>query len=194
MWMSRSRLQPSSFSLVKDLQPQYASFLAISAVARHVIPMTGDNVLTVDVGGGLQAEQAVSKILDCDSVSSGEVACERIGSTLELLSSEADKLNEIIESFESSVAEVEPTIADSLLLASISFDYANLLNRCSNGALVVAGDNILMLECEPTAEAGKLANRIESRHPDAALVHADARSGRITLKGPATLLKEIQFD
>lgn len=192
MRMSRNRLQHKSFSLVKDLQPQYASFLAISAAARHVIPTTGDSVLTVDVGGGLQAERAISKILGSDSVSSGEVACERIGSALELLSDDVEKLHEIIASFESDGAEMTPAFADSLLLENVSFDYANLLNRSRKGALLVAGDSVLVLECEPPAEAGQLANQIESCHPNAILIHADARSGLVTFKGSVTLLKEIQ--
>lgn len=192
--MSRKRLQLESFSLVEDLQPQYAAYLAITVAARHVIPTAGDSVLTVDVGGGLQAEQAINDFLSSDIIASGDVACERAGSTLELVCSDIGPLKAIVATADPGSTFESPTvnIADSLLLEEVSFDYANLVNRSRKGALVIAGDSILILECDPADQVSVLANQLESAHPSLVLVNADARSGQLTFKGPASLLKTVQ--
>jgi hypothetical protein len=191
MLTSRSRLLLKSLCLVQDLQPQYAAYLAITAAARHVIPTAGDHVLTVDVGGGLQAEQAINDLLSSEKIVSGDIACERVGSTLELLSGDIQNLETISASLTNGEAS-EVEVTDSLLLENVSFDYANLVNRSRKGALVIMGDSLLTLECNPADQVGKMANQIEARHPSATLVNIDIRSGRLTLKGPASLLQSIQ--
>lgn len=177
--------------LVRDLQPQYAAFLAITAAARHVIPASGDHVLTVDVGGGLQAEQVVRDIVTHPSIANEGVAVERFGSVLEFVVRDEERLREVCALFECGQDD-RPTVAESLVLEDIEFDYANQLNRSCKGALVVPGDNALFLRCSDPALSGKLANLAESINASVRLVNLDSRSGVVIVKGEVSDLVALR--
>ena len=184
-------MQPEAVSFVRDLQPQCAAMLAVAAAARHVVPANGDHVLTVNVGGGLQAEQLIADIMASAPVTSGRVAVERAGPTLEFISDSEADIQAVAAELSVELPDNLPEVADALLLVDVSFDYANQFNRGRNAALLVPGDSLLFIELaagDPLATA----NGIERDFHAVRLVNVDARSKRLILKGLASELARIR--
>ncbi len=152
--------------------------------------------MTVDIGGGLQAEHAICELLESAAIASGDVAFERAGSTLEFLSKDAAKLRDIAAQLSTEIpgdgADVE--VSDTMLLETVTFDYANLLNRARKGVLVLPGDAVLMIACAHTGQVGVLANRLEADNSRIRLVNIDNCAGQLTLKGPLACLQRIDAE
>ena len=190
MGTSRSLLPARFVSLVKDLQPQYAAYLAICSPARHVIPAAKNTVLTLDVGDGLQAEALVADILEAATVAPGTIAVERNGPIVELFADDVDALpSEWTRDAPPDVAAIN--ITNKQVIPDVSFDYAIQVNRSRRGSLVVPGDSLLVLVCENAGDAGWLANQIESLSDCLRLVDIDMRGGMVVFAGPPASIRAV---
>jgi len=191
--MSKASLPVKSISLIEDLRPQFAAWLAAAADARYRVPCAGDNVLTVVFGASLKAEPEIDALLKSQAVGAAvDITCERAGSSLEFLASDADKLQALAAEICCNEEQPGVQLRDTLLLEDLSADGAAMMNRRGNAALILPGDSLLTLECEPAFLAGKLANQIEAEFSDIELISIDMRAGRVGIRASTALLSKIQ--
>jgi len=195
-------MQLKFYSLVKDLQPQTAAFLAATGAGRSVIPASGDSVLTVDLGTSLAVERVLDQLLKDDSLSAASgLAIERQGSAFEFISARASEVEAVAKQLlklaglktpAKTAINQPPTLGAVEVIEQLAPLHATLINRARRGAMVAAGDALLMAECQPATLVSKLANQLEQECPDVLLVDMDSRTGRLVLTGPLATLRKIQ--
>lgn len=191
-------MQIKSYSLIENLQPQCAAYLAVTAGGRMRAPAAGDSLLAVDVGTTLEAEQDIADILKSSLFAeSAGMVCQRLGSRLEFSANNVRDLKAVVAVLAGQAktdlpAEKTGSVEDVLLLQDISVDYAAMINRSRVGMLVIPGDTLLMIDWNPPGRVAQFANHIETAYPGIELVDFDERTGRLCIKGDKGLLKEIQ--
>jgi hypothetical protein len=169
------------------MQPQFASLFA--SACRGFLSVEGMASLFVEVLPGVEINRLADISLKVTNATPGEMIVERRYGMMEIHSFERE---EIIHAGQMILEELglkeEDRIAPSILSASIinRIDpyQAVIINRNSQGMLILGGDDVYLLEVTPAAYSSIAANEAE-KHCDVRLV--DIRffgaAGRIYLAG-----------
>lgn len=176
-----------SYAFLDSLQPQYAAFLG--TIAQGFLPLAGDASLWVEVAPGIEINRLTDIALKSTAVTPGLQIIERYYGVLEVHSEDQAETRAageaILDAIEHNEDErIKPSILSSQIIRRITDHHAQLINRTRHGEMIIPGQTLYVLECEPAAYASLAANEAEKA---AAINVLEVRSfgsmGRVYLGG-----------
>ena len=154
-------IEVRSYTFLDSLQPQYAAFLG--TVAQGFLPLAGDASLFVEVAPGIEINRLTDVALKATRAA-GAAILDSVDHV------ETDRL--------------KPKILSSQIIRRIDDHHAQLINRTRHGQLIIPGQTLYVLECEPAAYASLAANEAEKAAEINVLeVRSHGSMGRIYLGG-----------
>jgi len=175
------------YCFLDSLQPQYAAFLG--TVAQGFLPLAGDASLYVEVAPGIEINRLTDVALKATGVKPGMQIVERYFGLLEVHSPEQAEAraagSAILEAIELREEDrIKPRILSSQIIRRVDDHHAQLINRQRHGQMLLRGDTLYVLECEPAAYAALAANEAEKAAEINVLeVRAFGSMGRVYLGG-----------
>jgi hypothetical protein len=176
-----------AYVFLDSLQPQFASFQA--TVSQGFLPKQGQASLLVEISPGIEINRVTDIALKSTRVTPGMQIIERLYGMLEIHSdSQADVRAAgaaILESLEVREEDrLKPRILSSQVVRSLDDHQTQLINRTRHGNMILAGQTLYILECEPAAYAALAANEAEKAAEINVLeVRAFGSFGRVYLGG-----------
>jgi ethanolamine utilization microcompartment shell protein EutL len=179
--------QLRAYCYLDRMQPQYASF--VGTVTQGDLPVEGMASLYVEMAPGNWVFRVVDVAVKGTDAKPGAQIVEREFGMFEVHSlSQADVLRAgevVLEELGLDVAERnKPEIASLQVITNVNSYQAQLLNRFTRGMMLVAGQTMLVLECQPAAYINLAANEAEKASP-VNLMHVTSvgRFGRLWMAG-----------
>ena len=153
-----------AFCVIDSLQPQFASFQA--TVAQGFLPKVGQASLFVEIAPGIEINRVMDIALKSTDVTPGMQIVERHFGMLEVHSdSQADVRQAgraILEALELNEDQrLKPRIVSDQVVRHLDDHQCMLINRMRHGNLILSGQTLFVLECEPAAYAALAANEAE---------------------------------
>ena len=153
-----------AYVFLDSLQPQFASFQA--TVAQGFLPKQGQASLMVEISPGIEINRITDIALKSTNVTPGMQIVERLYGMLEVHSeSQADVRQaglSILRALEVTEEDrIKPRILSSQIIRSLDDHQTQLINRMRHGNMILAGESLFILECEPAAYAALAANEAE---------------------------------
>ena len=176
-----------TLAFLDSLQPQYAAFLG--TVAQGFLPLAGDASLYVEVSPGIEINRLTDVALKATNVKPGMQIIERFYGLLEIHSPDQAEARAAGAAILDAVGLTEsdrlkPKILSSQIIRRIDDHHAQLVNRMRHGQMIVPGQTLYVLECEPAAYAALAANEAEKAADINVLeVRAAGAMGRVYLGG-----------
>ncbi len=153
-----------SYVFLDSLQPQHAAF--IGTVAKGFLPVRGQSSLFVEVSPGITINRLTDIAVKATRVTPGMQIVERVYGLLEI---HHDEQGEVRRAGEAILAEMgvteesrlQPEILSSTVIRHLDDRQTQLINRTRHGHMIVAGQSLYVLECQPAANAALAANEAE---------------------------------
>jgi hypothetical protein len=182
-----SGIEIRSYAFLDSLQPQYAAFLG--TVAQGFLPLAGDASLWVEVAPGIEINRLTDIALKATKVRPGMQIIERYYGVLEVHSAEQAETRAagaaILDALELTESDrIKPRILSSQIIRRLDDHHAQLINRTRHGQMIIPGQTLYVLECEPAAYASLAANEAEKAAEINVLeVRSFGSMGRVYLGG-----------
>ncbi len=176
-----------SYVFLDSLQPQYAAFLG--TVAQGFLPLAGEASLFVEVAPGIEINRLTDIALKATKVTPGMQIIERYYGLLEVHSAQQAETRAagaaILDAIGLTESDrIKPKILSSQIIRRIDDHHAQLINRTRHGQMIIPGQTLYVLECEPAAYAALAANEAEKASDINVLeVRSHGSMGRIYLGG-----------
>jgi hypothetical protein len=176
-----------AYVFLDALQPQLASFFA--TVAQGFLPTEGQAALFVEISPGIEINRITDIALKSTRVTPGMQIVERLYGLLEIHSpSQADIRQAgaaILQALEVKEEDrIKPVVLSSQVVRHLDDHQTQLINRMRHGNMILAGQTLFILECEPAAYAALAANEAEKAAEINILeVRAFGSFGRVYLGG-----------
>ncbi len=176
-----------SYAYLDNLQPQHAAFLG--TVAQGFLPLAGDASLYVEVAPGIEINRLTDIAMKATSVRPGMQIIERVYGLLEVHSPDQAETRAageaILEGIELTEHDrIKPKILSSQIIRRIDDHHAQLINRVRHGQMIIPGQTLYTLECQPAAYIALATNEAEKAADINVLeVRAYGAVGRVYLGG-----------
>lgn len=176
-----------TYAFLDSLQPQYAAFLG--TVAQGFLPLAGDASLFVEVAPGIEINRLTDVALKATRVKPGMQIVERYYGLLEVHSPDQAETRAAGAAILEAIGHVEsdrikPRILSSQIIRRVDDHHAQLINRTRHGQMIIPGQTLYVLECEPAGYAALAANEAEKAARINVLeVRAFGSMGRVFLGG-----------
>ncbi len=162
--MSSNNVDLRAYVFLDSLQPQYAAFL--STIAQGFLPVVGQAALFVEISPGIEINRVTDIALKSTRVTPGMQIVERLYGMLEIHSdSQADTRAAgaaILDALGLKEEERrKPTIISSQVIRHVDDHQTQLINRMRHGNMILPGQTLYILECEPAAYSALAANEAE---------------------------------
>jgi len=176
-----------AYVFLDSLQPQYAAFLG--TVAQGFLPLAGDASLYVEISPGIEINRLTDVALKSTKVRPGMQIVERYFGLLEVHSESQAEARAAGQAILDEIDHVEtdrrkPSVLSSQIVRRIDDHQAQLINRTRHGQMIIPGQTLYVMECEPAPYAALAANEAEKA---AAINILEVRSfgsfGRLYLGG-----------
>jgi hypothetical protein len=159
-----SGIELRAYCYLDSLQPQYAAFLG--TVAQGFLPLAGDASLYVEVAPGIEINRLTDVALKAVDVKPGMQVVERVFGLLEIHAEEQSAVREagasILEAIDQTESDrIKPDILSSQIIRRVDDHHAQLINRMRHGDMLIPGQTLYVLECQPAAYAALAANEAE---------------------------------
>lgn len=153
-----------AYVFLDSLQPQYAAFLA--TVAQGYLPTVGQASLFVEISPGIEINRITDIALKSTQVTPGMQIVERHYGMLEIHSdSQADIRaagRAILDALGMSEEQrLKPHVISSQVIQHVDAYQTQLINRTRHGNMILPGQTLYILECEPAAYSALAANEAE---------------------------------
>ena len=153
-----------AYVFLDSLQPQYAAFLA--TVAQGYLPTVGQASLLVEISPGIEINRITDIALKSTQVTPGMQIVERLYGMLEIHSdSQADIRaagRAILDALGVSEEQrLKPHVISSQVIQHVDAYQTQLINRTRHGNMILPGQTLYILECEPAAYSALAANEAE---------------------------------
>lgn len=185
--MSTNNVDLRAYVFLDSLQPQFAAFF--STIAQGFLPVVGQAALFVEISPGIEINRVTDIALKSTRVTPGMQIVERLYGMLEIHSdSQADTRAAgaaILDALELKEEQRrKPTIISSQVIRHVDDYQTQLINRMRHGNMILPGQTLYILECEPAAYAALAANEAEKAADINILeVRAFGSFGRLYLGG-----------
>ena len=176
-----------SYAFLDSLQPQYAAFLG--TVAQGFLPLAGEASLFVEVAPGIEVNRMTDVALKATGVKPGMQIIERYYGLLEVHSPQQAETRAAGQAILDAIGvdeagRIKPKVLSSQIIRRIDDHHAQLINRTRHGQMIIPGQTLYVLECEPAAYAALAANEAEKSAAINVLeVRAFGSMGRVYLGG-----------
>ena len=153
-----------AYVFLDSLQPQFAAFLA--TVAQGYLPKARQASLFVEISPGIEINRITDIALKSTQVTPGMQIVERLYGMLEIHSdSQADVRaagRAILEALELREEQRrKPVVVSSQVIRHLDDYQTQLINRMRHGNMILGGQTLYILECEPAAYSALAANEAE---------------------------------
>lgn len=182
-----SNIEIRSYTFLDSLQPQLAAFLG--TVSSGFLPLAGDASLFIEIAPGIEINRLTDIAMKSNDVKPAMQIIERVYGMLEIHSGEQSETrgagNAILDAAgKSETDRRKPKIVSSQVIRRIDDHHAQLINRMRHGQMIIPGQTLYVLECEPAAYAALAANEAEkAANINVLEVRAAGAVGRIFLGG-----------
>lgn len=182
-----SNIDIRSFVFLDTLQPQLAAFLGTTSSG--FMPLVGDASLFVEIAPGIEINRLTDIASKSNDVKPGMQIIERVYGLLEVHSpsqAEVRGAGEAIlhEAGKTEDDRIKPKVLSNQSIRGVDDHHAQLINRMRHGNMLIPGQTLFVLECEPAAYAVLAANEAEKAADINVLeVRAAGAVGRIFLGG-----------
>jgi hypothetical protein len=176
-----------SFVFLDNLQPQHAAF--IGTVSQGFLPLSGDASLYVEIAPGIEINRLTDVAMKSTTVRPGMQIIERVYGMLEVHSPDQAETRAagqaILEALELSESDrIKPKILSSQIIRRIDDHHAQLINKVRHGQMIIPGQTLYTLECQPAAYIALATNEAEKAADINVLeVRAYGAVGRVYLGG-----------
>lgn len=153
-----------AYVMLDSLQPQYAAFLG--TVASGFLPLAGDASLYIEISPGIEINRLTDVALKSTRVRPGMQIVERYYGLLEVHSSEQAETRAAGKAMLAEIgleesSRIKPRVLSSQIVRAIDDHQAQLINRMRHGQMIIPGQTLYVLECEPAPYAALAANEAE---------------------------------
>jgi hypothetical protein len=153
-----------AYVFLDSLQPQFASFLA--TVAQGYLPKSNQASLFVEIAPGIAINRVTDIALKSTNVTPGMQIVERHFGMLEVHSdSQADVRAAgiaILEALDLTEDQRhKPRVISSQVIRHVDDYQTQLINRTRHGNMILPGQTLYVMECQPAAYAALAANEAE---------------------------------
>ena len=172
---------------IDNLQPKFAAYNG--ATVQGSVPLSGDTVLIGEFAPGNGVFTLIDKALKASSVEATSQLVEREFGFFILRSPSNAEISAARDSILSELGasmtdRVKPKVATTQIITSVEPYQAQLLNKWRKGSLLVPGQTLGIIECEPAAYISIAANEAEKAADiDIVEVRAVGRFGRLFISG-----------
>lgn len=172
---------------IDNLQPKFAAYNG--ATVQGSVLMSGDTVLIGELAPGNGVFLLIDRALKASSVETTTQMVEREFGFFILRSRSNAEVSAardaILDELGASMADrTKPKLASTQIITSVEPFQAQLLNKWRKGSLLIPGQTLGILECEPAAYISIAANEAEkSAEIDIVEVRAVGRFGRLFISG-----------
>ena len=172
---------------IDNLQPKFAAYNG--ATVQGSVPLSGDTILIGEFAPGNGVFTLIDRALKASSVEATSQLVERefgffilrSPSNAEISAARDSILTELGASM---TDRVKPKVATTQIITSVEPYQAQLLNKWRKGSLLVPGQTLGIIECEPAAYISIAANEAEKAADiDIVEVRAVGRFGRLFISG-----------
>ena len=187
---------------IKDLQTQFAAYMATALRARGYVPLQGMHSLIIEISPALAIHRVIDIALKSVSrVEPGILYVERQFGILELHSTDLDELDRAGEAILNGFGlraedRLKPRVLYSELVTEIGDQHSVIINRQRDASMILPGQSLLLLETAPALFAAAAANEAEKAVPVNVLVDCQmfGVSGRVFIAGePQNTKKALDF-
>ena len=149
---------------IDNLQPKFAAYNG--ATVQGSVPLSGDTVLIGEFAPGNGVFTLIDKALKASSVEATSQLVEREFGFFILRSPSNAEISAARDSIlaelgASMTDRVKPKVATTQIITSVEPYQAQLLNKWRKGSLLVPGQTLGIIECEPAAYISIAANEAE---------------------------------
>ncbi len=153
-----------AYVFLDSLQAQYASFLA--TVAQGFLPVAGQAALFVEISPGIEINRVTDIALKSTRVMPGMQIVERLYGMLEIHSDSQADIRQAGKAILEALGLREedrrkPRVASSQVIRRVDDYQTQLINRTRHGNMILPGQTLYILECEPAAYSALAANEAE---------------------------------
>ena len=172
---------------IDNLQPKFAAYNG--ATVQGSVPLSGDTILIGEFAPGNGVFTLIDKALKASSVEATSQLVEREFGFFILRSPSNAEISaardSILSELGASITDrVKPKVATTQIITSVEPYQAQLLNKWRKGSLLVPGQTLGIIECEPAAYISIAANEAEKAADiDIVEVRAVGRFGRLFISG-----------
>jgi hypothetical protein len=181
-------IQLRTYTFLDSLQPQLASF--IGKTARGFLPVPEMASLFVEIAPGIAINQVTDVALKATKVVPAVQVVERAYGLLEVHESDKGEVlsagKEILGYLELKEEErLKPRVATNQIIRAIEPYQAQIINRNSQGMMILPGQSLFILETEPAGYVTFAANEAEkAARVFLVQVRPYGAFGRLWMSGP----------
>lgn len=176
-----------AYCYIDRMQPQYAAF--VGTITQGDLPVEGMADLYIEVAPGNEVFKLVDIAVKATEAKPGAQIVEREFGMFEVHShSQAAVLEAgrvVLERLGLDESErLKPQVASVQVITRVDPYQVQLLNRFRRGGMLVAGETLFILECQPAAYINLAANEAE-KYANIKLIHISSvgRFGRMWISG-----------
>lgn len=153
-----------AFIILDSLQPQFASFQA--TISRGYLPRVGQASLFVEIAPGMEINRVTDVALKSTDVAPGMQIVERHFGMLEVHSDSQADVRQAGQAILDALGLEEserhkPRLVSNQVVRHLADYQTMLVNRMRHGNMILSGETLYVLECEPAAYAALAANEAE---------------------------------
>lgn len=153
-----------TYTFLDSLQPQLASF--IGKTARGFLPIPGMASLFVEIAPGIAINRVLDVALKANHVAPAILVVERAFGVLEVHDTDKGQVmgagRAILDMLEiSEDRRVKPKVVSNQIIRAIEPYQAQIINRDSQGMMILPGQSLFILETEPAGYVTFAANEAE---------------------------------
>ena len=178
---------------IDNLQPKFAAFNG--ATVAGSVPLAGDTILIGEFAPGNGVFTLIDRALKASSVETTSQIVEREFGFFILRSRSNAEVNAareaILAELDQALSDrVKPSISSTQIITSIEPYQAQLLNKWRKGSLIIPGQTVGIVECEPAAYIAHATNEAEKAADiDIVEVRAVGKFGRLFISGEPESVK-----
>ncbi|MFK7753572.1 MAG: BMC domain-containing protein [Sedimentitalea sp.] len=172
---------------IDALQPKFAAYNG--ATVQGSVPLAGDTVLIGEFAPGNGVFTLIDRALKASSVEATTQLVEREFGFFILRSPSNAEVSAARDAILSELGmsmsdRLKPSVASTQIITSVEPYQAQLLNKWRKGSMIVPGQTLGIMECQPAAYISIAANEAEkSADIDIVEVRAVGRFGRLFISG-----------
>ncbi|MGH2544266.1 MAG: hypothetical protein ACRDIB_15845 [Ardenticatenaceae bacterium] len=157
-------LELRSYVFLDTLQPQHAAF--IGTISQGFMPRVGQAALYVEIVPAIEINRVTDIALKNTNVRPGLQIIERINGLLEVHSDEQAEVRRAGEEILRALGlqeedRIKPHVLSSQVVRNIDPYHSQLINRTRHGNMIIPGESLFTLECEPAPYVALAANEAE---------------------------------
>jgi hypothetical protein len=162
--MAEQKVELRCYSYIDRMQPQFASYFA--KTARGYLPKAGQAALFLEIAPGMPINRITDVAVKATSVTVGELIVERSFGFLEIHHDDQAEVMQagkaILEYLGITEADrIKPSLVTNQIIKRVNDYHAMLVNRTTQGMLLVRDQSLYIGETVPAGYAAFAANEAE---------------------------------